>query len=205
MRGSLLHVLRGPRFTVAVDSEPYSLLLQWHLGLPLVAVEAAGRPCPTCGGAVDPFGDHSVSCGHAAFGKRHLGIQMFLCRALSNARVPHDREVAVTGDLSRPADVLLKEWSAGKDLAVDLTVVHPAAVSAPRPATGSAQAFLAQAARLKCQASERKCAEVGVGFTPMIFDTWEGSMVLGGRCGRQWPQSARGAGCPNPSPPGWAS
>ena len=134
----------------------------------------AGRPCPTCGGAVDPFGDHSVSCGHAAFGKRHLGIQMFLCRALSNARVPHDREVAVTGDLSRPADVLLKEWSAGKDLAVYLTVVHPAAVSAPRPATGSAQAYLAQAARLKCQASEKKCAEVGVGFTPMIFDTWGG-------------------------------
>ena len=139
---------------LALEGGACNLLLQWHLGLPVVGTDVAGRPCPTCGGAVDPFGDHSVSCGRAAFGKRHLGIQQFLCRALSCARVPHDREVAVTGELSRLADILLKEWVAGKDLAVDLTLVHPAAVSAPRPAAGSAAAFFAQSARAKCSASE---------------------------------------------------
>ena len=62
--------------------------------------------------AGDPFGDHRVSCGHAAFGKRHLGVQQFLCQVLSAARVPHDREVSVEGDLARPVDVLLREWTA---------------------------------------------------------------------------------------------
>ena len=37
---------------LALDKEPYSLLLQLHLGLPIVTADVAGRPCPTCGGAV---------------------------------------------------------------------------------------------------------------------------------------------------------
>jgi len=40
----------------------YSTLLKWHLGVPLLPADCAGRPCPLCRGPVDVFGDHAVSC-----------------------------------------------------------------------------------------------------------------------------------------------
>jgi len=39
----------------------YSTLLKWHLGMPLLPADCAGRPCLLCGGPVDIFGDHAVS------------------------------------------------------------------------------------------------------------------------------------------------
>jgi len=54
-----------------------STLLKWHLGVPLLAADCAGRPCPLCGGPVDVFGDHAVSCKKSGFGDRHLGTQTF--------------------------------------------------------------------------------------------------------------------------------
>ena len=44
---------------------------------------------------------------------------------LTDARVPHEREVAITpGSRDRPVDILLTRWHNGRDLAIDLTVVH---------------------------------------------------------------------------------
>jgi len=54
----------------------------------------------------------------------------FFCQILTQARIPHDREVDVAGNGRRPADVLLKVWDWRRDLVVDLTIVHP------NPATG---------------------------------------------------------------------
>jgi len=71
----------------------YSTLLKWHVGVPLLPADCAGRPCPLCGGPVDVFGDHAVSYKKSRFGDRHLGTQTFLCQALTQSRVPHDREV----------------------------------------------------------------------------------------------------------------
>jgi len=55
----------------------YSTLLKWHLGATLLPADCAGRPCPLCGGPVDIFGDHAVSCKKSGFGERHLGTQFF--------------------------------------------------------------------------------------------------------------------------------
>ena len=52
----------------------------------------------------------------------------------------HEREVAITpGSQERPADILLKRWHNGRDLAVDLTIVHIMPASVGREAgTGRA-------------------------------------------------------------------
>jgi len=63
----------------------YSTLLKWHLGVPLLPADCAGRPCPLCGGPVDIFGNHAVSCKKSGFGDRHLGTQSFLCQVLTPA------------------------------------------------------------------------------------------------------------------------
>jgi len=75
----------------------YSTLLKWHLGVPLLPADCAGRPCPLGGGLVDIFGDHAVSCKKSGFGDRHLGSQSFFCQVLTQTRIPHDREVDIAG------------------------------------------------------------------------------------------------------------
>jgi len=90
---------------------------------------------------VDIFGDHAVSCKKSGFGDRHLGTQSFLCQVLTQARIPHDREVDIAGNGRRPADVLLRAWDGRRDLAVDLTIVHPNPATG-RPLRGSAATFL---------------------------------------------------------------
>jgi len=115
----------------------YSTLLKWHLGVPLLPADCAGRPCPLWGGPVDVFGDQAVSCKKSGFGDRHLGTQTFFCQVLTQSRVPHDREVDIAGNGRRPADILLKAWDGRRDLAVDLTIVHPNPITG-RPLRGSA-------------------------------------------------------------------
>jgi len=68
----------------------YSTQLKWHLNVPLLPVDCAGRPCPLCGGPVDVFGDHAVACKKSGFGDRHLGTQTFFWQVLTQSRVPHD-------------------------------------------------------------------------------------------------------------------
>jgi len=114
----------------------------------LLPADCAGRPCPLCGGPVDVFGDHAVSCKKSGFGDRHLGTQTFFCQVLTQSRVPHDREVDIAGNGRRPADILLKAWDGRRDLAVDLTIVHPNPF-AGRPLRGSAATLIRNAGKVR--------------------------------------------------------
>jgi len=158
----------------------YSTLLKWHLGVPLLPAGCAGRPCPLCGGPVDVFGDHAVSCKKSGFGDRHQGTQTFFCQVLAQSRVPHDREVDIAINGRRPADFLLKAWDWRRDLAVDLTIVHPNPV-AGRPLRVSAATFIKDKGEQKCWESAESCGRMGVDFSPIVFDTWGGSTGPGRR------------------------
>jgi len=103
----------------------YSTLLKWHLGVPLLPADCAGRPCYVCGGPVEIFGDHAMSCKKSGFGDRHLGTQSFFRQVITQARVPHDHEADIAGNGRRPADMLLKTWDGRRDLAVDPATVRP--------------------------------------------------------------------------------
>jgi len=142
----------------------YSTLLKWHLGVPLVPADCADRPFLLCGGPVDIFRDHAVSCKKSGFGDRHLGTQSFLCQVPAKAPVPHDREVDVAGNGRRPAYILLKAWDGRRDLAVDLTIVHPNPATG-RPLRGSAATFLKDNGEQKVTESAEPCGRMGV-------DTW---------------------------------
>jgi len=140
----------------------------------LLPADCAGRPCPLCGGPVDAFGGHVVSCKKSGFGDRNLGTQTFFCQVLTQSRVPHDREMYVAGNGRRPADILLKAWDGRRDLAVDLTIVQPNPV-AGRPLRGSAATFSKDKGDHKCRESADSCGRMGVDFSPMVFDTWGGA------------------------------
>jgi len=82
----------------------------------------------------------------------------------------HDREVYVAGNGRRPADVLLGAWDGRRDLAVDLTIVHPNPATG-RPWRGSAATFLKDKGEQKNRESAKLCGRIGVDFSPMVFDT----------------------------------
>jgi len=151
----------------------YSTLLKWHLGVALLPADCAGRPCPLCGGPVDIFGDHAVSCKMSGFGERYLGTQSFFCQVLTQARIPHDLEVDIAGDGRRSADVLLRAGDGRRDLAVDLTIVHPNPGTG-WPLRGSAATFLKDKGEQKNRENADSCGRMGVDFSPMVFDTWGG-------------------------------
>jgi len=116
---------------------------------------------------------HAVSCRNSGFGDRHLGNQSFVCQVLTQARIPHDREVEIAGDGRRPADVLLRAWDGRRDLAVDLTIVRPNPATG-RPSRGSAATFLRDKGEQKNRESAASCGRMGLDFPPMVFDTWGG-------------------------------
>jgi len=148
----------------------YSTLLKRHLGVPLLPAGCAGRPCPLCGGPVDIFGDHAVSCKKSGFGDTHLITQSFFCQVLTQARIPHDREVDVAGNGRRPAEVLLSAWDGRRGLAVYLTIVHPNPANG-RPLRSGAATLLKDKGEQKNRESADSCGRMGVDFSPILFDT----------------------------------
>jgi len=158
---------------ICLTGAHFSTLLKWQLGVPLLAADCACTPCLLCGGPVGVFGDHAVSCKKSRYGDTHLGTQTFFCQVLTQSRVLHDREVDIAGNGRRPADILLKAGDGRRDLAVDLTIVHPNPVTG-RPLRGSAATFLKDKREQKCRESADSCGKMGVDFSPMVFDTWGG-------------------------------
>ena len=113
-------------------------------------------------------------CKRSGLWDRHLGVQSFLCQMLSDARVPHEREVAITpGSRDRPADILLTRWHNGRDLAVDLTVVHSMPSGVGREPGAAGRVFAAAEAK-KRRRYEAACEEQRVDFKPFVMDTFGG-------------------------------
>jgi len=128
----------------------YSTLLKWHLGVPMLPADCAVSPFPLCGRPVDVFGQHAVSCKKSVFGDRHLGTQNLFLQVFTQSRIPHDREVDIAGNRRRLSDILLKAWDGRRDLAVELTIVHPKPVTG-RPLRGGAASFLKDKGEQKCR------------------------------------------------------
>ena len=96
-------------------------LCQYWLGVPLLPMKRTLPPCPACGKSVDPHGDHFVTCMSNGCTEGHNDLRDALSTLMVKARVAHEVEACdATG--RRPTDLLLKHYSGGSDVAVDLTV-----------------------------------------------------------------------------------
>ena len=73
-----------------------------------------------------------------------------------------------------PADLLLRAWSGGTDLAVDFTVKHPLQSSQQPWTRQKADGFLKAKEAEKVSKYQTACAREGWAFTPAAFDTWGG-------------------------------
>jgi len=99
-------------------------LCRYFLGLPLLQDGTTLRPCPLCREALDPFGDHFVTCAKNGVTRRHNSVRDSWADLLRQSGVPHVKE-APSATNERPADILLLGFSKGIDVALDFTVCSP--------------------------------------------------------------------------------
>jgi hypothetical protein len=157
---------QGTRF----GGPQYRALARWWLGAPQVNGEATD--CPCCGGAMDVFGDHLVSCSKNQPTQRHNAVRDALAQSLRNHGITCRTEVAI-GTRRRPADVALDTFDPRGPLALDLVLHHPLAPSASRE-INAMKASMVDEERRKSEESDELCHSNGWLFTPMCWHLWGG-------------------------------
>ena len=153
-------------------SAQYRLALKWWLGMPLVL--GSNATCPGCQGAVDTHGDHLLLCPRINFTKRHAAVQETLASILTAAGQGFTREMPLPGTPNlRPADILLRSFQDGKDVAVDLTVSHGWQLSEQSQAVARDKwsPFLKRRETTKDTKYKAACEGEGWGFIPMAYGT----------------------------------
>ena len=176
---AFMAVIPHPALNNSIPSDTYRLGLRWWLGLPLIEVAEGDAPlCCGCQTPVDAFGDHLLCCPRINFAARHNALEDALAEVLREAGQGVGVEVAIPGtedSALRPADLLLRNWHAGQDTAVDLTVVHAwQAQEASAVSRERWRSFLTRKEAAKVAKYQAICAEAGWAFTPAAFGTWGG-------------------------------
>ena len=104
---------------LALEPQEIQVPLKWWLGLPV----SADSKCPFYSSALDPVCHHTLTC---RFGgdiiARHNKLRANLC---SKACLSPQLEKGPGLDFSRPADVLVPNWSLSNPAAFDLKVNCP--------------------------------------------------------------------------------
>ena len=175
--GGWLSVVPNDNLGSRFENGEFQLLIDFHLGLPVLPEAAAGLPCDLCGQPLDVYGDHLVTCRLSGVWKRHNRPRDTLYDISGCAGVKSAIEVEVRGR-ARPADLMLYDWEAGRDLAVDLTVRHPLAASCH---WDPHNCFLAEAEAEKNRKYLTLCNQAGLDFAPVGLSTF-GAVGPQGRC-----------------------
>jgi hypothetical protein len=123
--GDWLRVVPSPSLGLSLHPQDFRFASLYRLGLPLYPDASS---CSSCQRFNDVFGDHAVGCGGDRDRiARHDRIRDAVFAAAHSAALAPRKEMPslIPGSISRPADVFIPSWSAGKAAAVDVTVVSP--------------------------------------------------------------------------------
>ena len=117
----------GLNYNQHIDPPEFQVALKWWLGMDL----AQGLNCTFCPSlALDPVGHHAITCKHGpdVVSRHNKLCDMFLecCRrANGSAKVEVGSGFGHDKHNTRPADVLVPNWSLRKPAAFDLTITSP--------------------------------------------------------------------------------
>ena len=176
--GDWLNAIPSRALGLHIPNRDFILCLSYWLGLPVTNRMSA---CPACGsGNADVLGDHQVGCGgNSDRISRHNALRDALFSAAQSAALAPRLEAPslVPSSSSRPADIFIPNWQAGRPAALDVSVI-----STLQPLTLSGSA-LSQGHALqvgedrKVAAHQEDCLAVGVDFIPLIAETLGGWSV----------------------------
>ena len=175
--GDWLHA--APILALGLHLQPLEFVLaaSYRLGLPLYRVEGASPTCPACHQPADIYGIHSMNCGTGGERiHRHTLLVDVVHQVAAAAQLAPRKEVRflIPGRDSRPADVLLPQWSGGQDAALDITVVNPCQAAFVVGAAATPGYALEQAHRRKMRGAEEACRAQGLNFLPLVAESHGG-------------------------------
>ena len=183
---ALLSCIRAPHaqdflFTIPIDglgqrmnARQFRAVLGYRLAIPLFS---DGALCSSCHvHRMDQWGDHVVHCSSEVGVKfRHNLVRDILFDICSKVGIAVRKEAPMgflteEGRDLRPADILLFNWSHGKDACLDVTGVSPFAGGGV--GSWAPGAALHAAVEKKKRKYASKCADNGYSFIPFAFSTF---------------------------------
>ena len=117
----------SPKLGLDLLPNEIQVLVKWWLGLPLSTDADA---CPHCSQALDIHGHHALICRSGGdVVTRHNRLRDcfadFCCKACLAPEIERGNGLTSTKDRTRPADVLVPNWSLSRSAAFDLKVINP--------------------------------------------------------------------------------
>ena len=163
-----------PALGLHIPSQEFIIMTKYRLGCKVYAEEG---PCPACHHPSDVFGDHALSCGH--WGERitrHNSIRDQVHNMAATAMLNPVKEgrFILPGCDRRPADVFLPNWAAGRDAALDITVINPLQQATLEGAAREPGHALDFACQRKIAGVGEDCERQGVAFLPLAFESLGG-------------------------------
>ena len=172
--GDWLNVIPSLSLGLHMRSVEFVTSVRYRLGC---QVYPADGTCPACKLDSDKFGDHAISCG--SDGERIARHNTLRNALYSTARTGclapvNEASALIPVSRSRPADVLLPNWTAGKDTALDVTVVNPLQAKLVDNTATNPGSALQYAYNWKMKGAGEACRQEGIVFLPMPVETLGG-------------------------------
>ena len=151
----------------------WRVLVRMRLGLQ-VACQRLPSFCPLCGGLVENFPHHALTCSYSEmkFGRddRHAELRDLLISGLSVWGIPVDKEPKIRRADNIRGDLQLPHPTG--TIVVDTSVVHPSAVRDQQNLRPTAATNVRE--RLKCRTYDAACRDQHKSFVPFVMQTFGG-------------------------------
>ena len=172
--GDWLNVVPSPSLGLQMRPTEFIISVKYRLGCDVFLSEGK---CTACPNQSDVKGDHAISCGYEGERiARHDHLRNALYASCVQACLGPSREdrALIPGSNNKPADLLIPNWTGGKDTAIDLTVVNPLQATLVERAAEDPGFALSHRYNDKMNKHGDACAGVGIVFIPMPVETMGG-------------------------------
>ena len=179
--GDWLNVMPSPTLGLSMHPAEFTVSVKYRLGVKVFIL--AGQ-CPACPAQSDALGDHAISCGYVGERiARHDRLRDALFNSAQQGCLGPTREdrALLPGSDARPADVLIPNWTGGRDTALDVTVVNPLQAAMVDQAAVTAGHGLSVAYNRKVTKAGEACRKACMVFIPVPMETlggWHEQTVL---------------------------
>ena len=151
------------------------VILKWWLGLPLTP---EGTPCPLCHHNMDAWGHHMLTCrsgGDVITRHNQLRdcIADFCHKACLSPQIEKGSGI-LPKDQSRPADILVPNWSLSRPAAFDIKVINPLNLQFIQEAAQTCGHAAEMGEEAKHSRNDETCALRGWSCIPLVVEVFGG-------------------------------
>jgi len=172
--GDWLNVVPSPALGLHLRPAEFIVSVKYRLGMDIFSRDGQCTACPLNS---DARGDHAISCGYEGERiSRHNHLRDAIYNTAVQACLSPTREdkALIPGSDARPADVLIPNWSGGRDTAMDVTVVNPLQAALVNIASTTPGHALTKRFYEKMTKHGENCRRAVMVFLPLQMETLGG-------------------------------